>query len=139
MGAPSTLPWLHELRMPALVVAGDDDPVMPLANALLLANRLPAGRLLVAPGEGHLLLLDPQSSALPAIRDFLFSEELEASAAWREAVEVTRPMVDAAVPAGLPNPVSLLKRRASARSGASSRARDARSARRARRARAARS
>ena len=108
MGAPSTLPWLHELRMPALVVAGDDDPVMPLANALLLANRLPAGRLLVAPGEGHLLLLDPQSSALPAIRDFLFSEELEASAAWREAVEVTPPMLDAALPAGTLNPVSLM-------------------------------
>ncbi|HYH89452.1 MAG TPA: alpha/beta hydrolase, partial [Solirubrobacteraceae bacterium] len=93
------------------VVTGDDDPVMPLANALLLAERLPAGRLLVAPGEGHLLLLDPQSSALPAIRDFLVSEELADSATWREAVAVTRPMLDAAlpaVPAGLPNPVSLM-------------------------------
>ena len=111
MGAPGTLPWLHELRMPALVVTGDDDPVMPLANALLLAERLPAGRLLVAPGEGHLLLLDPQSSALPAIRDFLVSEELGDSATWREAVAVTRPMLDAAlpaVPAGMPNPVSLM-------------------------------
>jgi hypothetical protein len=94
--------------MPPLPPPPPYDPVMPLANALLLANRLPAGRLLVAPGEGHLLLLDPQSSALPAIRDFLFSEELEASAAWREAVEVTRPMVDAALPAGMPNPVSLM-------------------------------
>ena len=111
MGAPSTLPWLHELRMPALVVAGDDDPVMPLANALLLASRLPAGRLLVAPGEGHLLLLDPESSALPAIRDFLVNEELDASAAWRAAVDVTRPMLEAALPAipvEMPNPVSLM-------------------------------
>jgi pimeloyl-ACP methyl ester carboxylesterase len=66
-----SLPWLHRVTQPTLVVTGDDDPVMPLANALLLAHKLPDARLLVAPGEGHLLLLDPDSRALPAIHDFV--------------------------------------------------------------------
>ena len=79
-----------------VVVAGDDDPVMPLANALLLANRLPTGRLLVAPGEGHLLLLDRRAARARDPR-LPVSEEL-AVVAWRKAVEVTRPMLDAACP-----------------------------------------
>jgi poly(3-hydroxyoctanoate) depolymerase len=86
-----SLPWLHELTHPTLVVTGDDDPVMPLANALLLAHKLPEARVLVAPGEGHLLLLDPDSRALPAIRDFVCHDEPE----WGEAVEVTKSMLDA--------------------------------------------
>jgi hypothetical protein len=73
------------------VVTGDDDPVMPLANALLLAHKLAHARLLVAPGEGHLLLLDPDSRALPAIRTFVCHDDID----WGEAVEVTKPMLDA--------------------------------------------
>jgi poly(3-hydroxyalkanoate) depolymerase len=86
-----SLPWLHRVRQPTLVVTGDDDPVMPLANAHLLAHRLPNARLFVAPGEGHLLLLDPRSAALPAIRGFLCGEEID----WGDSVEVTKPMLDA--------------------------------------------
>ena len=95
------------MRQPALVVAGDDDPVMPLANALLLAERLPAARLLVAPGEGHLLLLDPQSRALPAIHAFLTGAEPDYGA----AVEVGRGELDAAVrsvPSADRHPLALL-------------------------------
>jgi poly(3-hydroxyoctanoate) depolymerase len=88
---PGSLPWLHKLEQPTLVVAGDDDPVMPLANALLLAQRLPCARLLVAPGEGHLLLLDPDSRALPAIRDFVCHDAID----WGDAVEVSRAEADA--------------------------------------------
>jgi hypothetical protein len=62
---------------------------MPLANALLLAHKLPDARLLVAPGEGHLLLLDPDSRALPAIHDFVCDGDRG------DAVEVSREMLDA--------------------------------------------
>jgi pimeloyl-ACP methyl ester carboxylesterase len=105
-GDPGTLPWLHRLEQPTLVVAGDDDPVMPLANALLLAQRLPHARLFVAPGEGHLLLLDPQSRALPAIRDFVRGDEPE----WGEAVGVSREMLDAGLRAasGEAHPLALM-------------------------------
>ena len=67
----SSLPWLHRVRQPALVVAGDDDPSVPVLNARLLARRLPNARLLVVKGGGHLFLLDEPHSAVPEIRAFL--------------------------------------------------------------------
>ena len=69
----SSLPWLHRLRTPTLVVAGDDDPVVPLANARLLASRIPDARLHVVRGGGHLFLLDEPDSAAGAIQAFLRS------------------------------------------------------------------
>jgi poly(3-hydroxyalkanoate) depolymerase len=67
----SSLPWLHRLRQPTLVVAGDDDPVIPLVNARLLAHRIPDARLFVVRGGGHLFLLDEPEQAIPPIRAFL--------------------------------------------------------------------
>ncbi len=67
----SSLPWLRSVTQPALVVAGDDDPAVPLRNGRMLAARLPNGRLHVVEGGGHLFLLDEPESAAGAIRDFL--------------------------------------------------------------------
>ncbi len=67
----SSLPWLHRLRTPTLVVSGDDDPVIPLTNARLLARRIPDARLHVVRGGGHLFLLDEPDSAAAEIQDFL--------------------------------------------------------------------
>ena len=94
---PGSLPWLHELPHPTLVLAGDDDPLMPVANAMLLAHRIPHARLLLAPGEGHLLLLDPDSAAHPAIRDFVRCEELDDSEATARTVKVDDAMLEAAL------------------------------------------
>jgi len=35
----TSLPWLHRLRPPTLVLAGDDDPIVPLLNARMLSPR----------------------------------------------------------------------------------------------------
>jgi poly(3-hydroxyalkanoate) depolymerase len=67
----TSVPWLRTLRQPTLVVAGEDDPSVPLGNARLLAERLPDARLHVVAGGGHLFLLDEPESAAPAIRGFL--------------------------------------------------------------------
>jgi poly(3-hydroxyalkanoate) depolymerase len=67
----SSLPWLHRVRQPTLIVAGDDDPTVPLLNARLLAARLPDARVHVIKGGGHLFLLDEPHSALPEIGAFL--------------------------------------------------------------------
>jgi pimeloyl-ACP methyl ester carboxylesterase len=88
MSGPGTLGWLSELTAETLVLAGDDDPVMPLANALLLARHIPRARLLVAPGEGHLLLMDDDSSVLPEIHSFLGAASLGRSGAWQRATVV---------------------------------------------------
>jgi pimeloyl-ACP methyl ester carboxylesterase len=56
---------------PALVVAGEDDPSVPLRNGRVLAARLPDARLHVVKGGGHLFLLDEPESVAGVIRDFL--------------------------------------------------------------------
>jgi poly(3-hydroxyoctanoate) depolymerase len=67
----SSLPWLRTVRTPTLVVAGDDDPSVPLRNGRILASRLPNARLHVVEGGGHLFLLDQPETAVPAIESFL--------------------------------------------------------------------
>ena len=108
---PGSLPWLHRLPHPTLVIAGDDDPILPLANALLLAHRMPRARFLPARGEGHLLLLDPDSVAHPAIRDFIRCNDLRGSEACARSVEVDAAMVAEALrdqPVSVPHPVAVL-------------------------------
>jgi pimeloyl-ACP methyl ester carboxylesterase len=67
----SSLPWLHRLGQPTLVVHGDDDPVVPLLNARVLACRIPHARLHVVHHGGHLMLLDSAAEVLPVITHFL--------------------------------------------------------------------
>jgi poly(3-hydroxyalkanoate) depolymerase len=69
----TSLPWLHRLKMPALVMGGDDDPTVPVCNARLLAARLPDATLHVIAGGGHLFLLDQPEDAVPVIERFLVS------------------------------------------------------------------
>jgi poly(3-hydroxyoctanoate) depolymerase len=67
----SSLPWLGRLRQPTLVVAGEQDPSVPLRNGRLLADRIPDARLHVVKDGGHLFLLDEPESVAPTIREFL--------------------------------------------------------------------
>lgn len=53
-------PWLPRVRVPALVMMGDDDPIVPLVNGRILVSRLPDARLEVM-NCGHLFILtDPR-------------------------------------------------------------------------------
>jgi pimeloyl-ACP methyl ester carboxylesterase len=67
----SSLPWLHRLTQPTLVVHGDDDPIVPLVNARMIACRVPDARLEVVEGGGHLMLLDSAAEVAPLISAFL--------------------------------------------------------------------
>src|ERR1700733_10867304 len=81
----SSLPWLHHLSAPTLVVGGAEDPVIPLANSLILTQRIPVARLRVLSGEGHFLLLDERSIAIDVIADFLTGSDHTTTSAWRAA------------------------------------------------------
>jgi len=63
--------WLHRLRQPTLILAGDDDPIVPLVNARLMAALIPNSRLRVVQGGGHLFLLVQAEALAPEIKDFL--------------------------------------------------------------------
>lgn len=67
----TSLPWLHRVSAPALVLAADDDPIIPLANAKLLAWRLPDATLEIVPRGGHLFLLTHADTIAPRIAAFL--------------------------------------------------------------------
>jgi pimeloyl-ACP methyl ester carboxylesterase len=67
----SSHPWIRGVRHPALVLHGDRDPVVPLANGRYLADALPHGRLEVVPGAGHLFLLDEPRRVIGALESFL--------------------------------------------------------------------
>ncbi len=44
---PDLEKWLHRIKLPALIVWGDDDKIMPPANAALWRERLPDARLVM--------------------------------------------------------------------------------------------
>ena len=67
----SSLPWLHRVPHRSLIVAGEDDPSVPLRNARVLAARLPDARLHVVKRGGHLFLLDEPENVVGAISAFL--------------------------------------------------------------------
>ena len=67
----SSLPWLHRIPHPTLVLAGDDDPIVPLINGRILAARIPNARLHVVQGGGHLFLLEEAEQLADIVADFL--------------------------------------------------------------------
>jgi poly(3-hydroxyalkanoate) depolymerase len=67
----SSLPWLHRIAAPTLVLSGDDDPIVPVVNARYLARRIPRAELAIVPGGGHLMLLDNAPGVAPLIERFL--------------------------------------------------------------------
>jgi pimeloyl-ACP methyl ester carboxylesterase len=71
----TSLPWLWTLRQPTLVLAGDDDPIVPLANARILARCIPQARLHIVPGGGHLFLLERPAPMAAVVAGFLKAEE----------------------------------------------------------------
>jgi len=70
----TSLPWLRLIKQPALILAGDDDPIIPLVNAKLMAALLPSARLLVYP-DGHLGLLTRAAEFAPVVSEFLLAPE----------------------------------------------------------------
>jgi len=67
----TSLPWLRQLRQPTLVLAGDDDPIVPLANGRILTGLLPDGRLKIIRGGGHLFLLERPAEIAALVAAFL--------------------------------------------------------------------
>jgi pimeloyl-ACP methyl ester carboxylesterase len=67
------LPWLRRLPQPTLVLAGDDDPIVPVINSRILARRIPDARLRIIRGAGHLFLLERSAETAQLVAEFLDS------------------------------------------------------------------
>ncbi len=66
----TSLPFLPLLRQPTLIMSGDDDPIIPLANARLM-HRLIRGSLLHVYHGGHLGLVTEAEQLAPVVERFL--------------------------------------------------------------------
>ncbi len=51
--APDRAPALRELRIPTLVIHGEDDPLIPVDNGHQTATALPGARVMIIPAMGH--------------------------------------------------------------------------------------
>jgi poly(3-hydroxyalkanoate) depolymerase len=66
----TSLPWLRLLPQPTLVIAGTDDPIVPLVNGRILARLIPYARL-VTIDDGHLFLVTSAAESAEIVADFL--------------------------------------------------------------------
>ncbi|HTT81356.1 MAG TPA: alpha/beta fold hydrolase [Stellaceae bacterium] len=68
---PDLEKWLHRIKLPALVVWGDADKLMPPACAPLWRDRLPDARLVIVNDCGHLPHVEQAPLVARHIRQFL--------------------------------------------------------------------
>jgi poly(3-hydroxyalkanoate) depolymerase len=66
----SSLPFLPLIRQPTLIIAGDDDPIIPAVNARVMARLIPDARLHLYSG-GHLTMLTEPAQFAPVVEGFL--------------------------------------------------------------------
>jgi poly(3-hydroxyalkanoate) depolymerase len=79
----TSVPFLPLLRQPTLILAGDDDPLIPLANARLLRLLIPNSRLHIYNG-GHLSLVTEASELAPVVDKFLAADASSPRSSRRE-------------------------------------------------------
>ena len=65
--------WLRKLYQPTLIIAGSEDPIVPLTNAKLMARLIPDSRLHVV-DDGHLALLTSAKELAPVVERFLLED-----------------------------------------------------------------
>ena len=66
----TSVPFLPLLRQPTLIISGNDDPIIPVANARLMHRLIPDSRLHIFSG-GHLGLVTEAAQIAPVVERFL--------------------------------------------------------------------
>lgn len=66
----TSLPFLPFLKVPTLIMAGDRDNIVPLANAKLLKMALKYPQIYVVKGGGHLFMVSKAREIVPVMREF---------------------------------------------------------------------
>ena len=65
------VPLLRRIQAPTLLMWGEQDAMIPLANAADYLAAIPHARLVTFPGVGHLLQEEAPAASLPALQAFL--------------------------------------------------------------------
>ena len=67
----TSLPWLHRITAPTLVLSGAKDPIVPPINARILGARIPDATVHIVPDTGHLMLMDQAILCAETITSFV--------------------------------------------------------------------
>lgn len=67
----TSAPYLSLLQVPTLVLADEDDQLVPVANAHFLHNAIPGSQLALFAGGGHLFMLSQPEAFVDRLRAFL--------------------------------------------------------------------
>ncbi len=68
---PDSTGLLTQIRLPALVIGGEEDQISPRQELEGMARALPQGRLKLIPGAGHLSNLEQPDAFNAGVREFL--------------------------------------------------------------------
>jgi pimeloyl-ACP methyl ester carboxylesterase len=69
---PDSTPFLPDIHTPTLVIHGVDDQIVPLAEAVTMAETIPGARMVILKEAGHLLNMEQAEAFNSALYDFLF-------------------------------------------------------------------
>jgi pimeloyl-ACP methyl ester carboxylesterase len=72
-GRPDSFGTLRAAQIPALVIAGEEDQMSPLAEAYAMADALPQAKLVTIQAAGHLSAMEVPEEFNAAVRDFVAS------------------------------------------------------------------
>jgi 3-oxoadipate enol-lactonase len=64
---------IGKIRVPTLIIVGDQDVAVPLINSQHLHEAIPGSRLVIIPGAGHTSTVEEPAAVNAAITDFLSS------------------------------------------------------------------
>jgi len=65
---------IGQITAPTLVIHGESDRLVPPANALLIAERIPGARLVLIPRASHIFSTDQPDLATTAVEEFLAAQ-----------------------------------------------------------------
>jgi pimeloyl-ACP methyl ester carboxylesterase len=68
---PDSTSLLGAIRVPVMVIAGDDDQITPATAMQEMARAIPDARFVLVPGAGHLTPLEQPATVSSALADFL--------------------------------------------------------------------
>jgi pimeloyl-ACP methyl ester carboxylesterase len=66
-----TYELLPEIKLPTLVVAGDNDRLIPVENSQILASRIPKAELVIIKGAGHEFFIEDAEETNKIVLGFL--------------------------------------------------------------------
>ena len=64
---------LHKIKVPALVITGSEDIVIPPQNSIMMAERISGAQLVIIPGGGHLFFIENAEEFNGTVLEFLES------------------------------------------------------------------